>query len=231
MSFIDNKELILPKGSLILVTGSSGFIASNVVVEALNAGYKIRGTARSEAKAEKTRKVFNSPNYDVVVVPEMEPEGAYDEAVKGVDAIIHMSSPLNFSPNPKEVVPPAVKGATSILRSAAKEPKVKRFVFTSSSTATSVPTPGKKFKIDSNSWNTEVEEYADFPPPYLEENAFKVYSASKTKAERAVWDFIKSEKPQFTVNFVCETPGKCRNITLTDYSLPASSGCEHRTSH
>ncbi|VUC31496.1 unnamed protein product [Clonostachys rosea] len=195
-------DLALPKGSLILVTGASGYIASNFIVEALDAGYKIRGTARSAEKAEKTKKIFNSANYDAVVVPEMESEGAFDDAVKGVDAIVHMSSPLNFSPNPKEVVPPAVKGATSILRSAVKEPKIKRFVFTSSSTSTSLPTPGKKFKIDKNTWNTEIEDWVDPPPPYLAENAFKVYAASKTKAELAVWDFVKAEKPSFVVNFV-----------------------------
>ncbi|KAG7286016.1 hypothetical protein NEMBOFW57_008313 [Staphylotrichum longicolle] len=207
MAIIDNDDLTLPRGSLILVTGASGFIASNFIVEALQAGYKIRGTARSEAKAQRTKDVYKSLNYDVVVVPEMEPEGAFDQAVRGVDAIVHMSSPLTFSPNPKEVVPPAVNGATSILRSALREPKIRRFVFTSSSTATSLPTPGKKFKIDKNSWNTEVDAFVDFPPPYKPENAFKVYAASKTKAELAVWDFMKTYKPNFVINFVSETGG------------------------
>ncbi|KAH6652247.1 hypothetical protein BKA67DRAFT_573404 [Truncatella angustata] len=202
MAILNNGDLALPKGSLVLVTGASGYIASNFVVEALKAGYKIRGTARSPAKAQKTKAVFSSPNYDCVVVPEMEPEGAFDEAVKGVDAIVHMSSPLTFSPNPKEVVPPAVNGATSILRSAAKEPRIQRFVFTSSSTSTSLPKPGVRFYIDSKSWNTEVDEYADFPPPYKPENAFKVYSASKTKAEQAVWKFVKDQNPSFTVNCI-----------------------------
>ncbi len=202
MAIIDNEDLALPKGSLILVTGASGFIASNFIVEALQAGYKVRGTARSEAKAQRIKDVYKSPDYNAVVVPEMEPEGAYDEAVRGVDAIVHTSSPVTLSPNPKEVVPPAVKGATSILQSALEEPKIRRFVFTSSSTATSFPTPGKKFKIDKNSWNTEVDDFVDFPPPYKPENAYKVYSASKTKAELAVWDFMKTYKPSFVINSV-----------------------------
>lgn len=202
MGITDNADLVLPRGSLILVTGASGYMASNLIVEALDAGYKIRGTARSPAKAEKTRKTFNSPDYDVVVVPEMQPPGAFDEAVKGVDAIVHMSSPLNFSPNPKEVVPPAVEGATSILRSAIKELQIQRFVFTSSSTSTSLPNPGVKFYIDKNTWNTEVDEYADFDPPYKPENAFKVYAASKTRAERAVWKFAQEERPHFVINCV-----------------------------
>ncbi|KAG6358980.1 hypothetical protein INS49_012500 [Diaporthe citri] len=201
MAILDNADLVLPRGSLILVTGASGYMASNLIVEALDAGYRIRGTARSASKAQKTKQIFNSPNYDAVAVPEMQAPGAFDLAVKGVDAIVHMSSPLTFSSNPKEVVPPAVEGATSILRSAIKEPRIQRFVFTSSSTATSLPKPGVKFYIDKSSWNTEVDDYADFPPPYKPENAFKVYAASKTRAEKEVWKFAE-ENPKFTINCV-----------------------------
>ncbi|KAK9422885.1 hypothetical protein SUNI508_04552 [Seiridium unicorne] len=180
--------------------------------------HRICGTARSPSKVskgcgayqpptfqykvQKTREIFNSPHYDAVVVPEMEPEGAFDKAVKGVDAIIHLSSPLTSSPNPKEVVPTAVKGATSILRLALKESKIQRFVFTSSSTATSLPIPGVRFKIDNTTWNTEVDDYVDFPPLHKPENAFKVYSASKAKAEQALWNFVKEEKPNYAVNCI-----------------------------
>ncbi|KAI1868186.1 hypothetical protein JX265_007009 [Neoarthrinium moseri] len=202
MPMLDKADLVLPRGSVILVTGATGFIASNFIVEALEAGYKVRGTARSTGKAQKTKDVFKSPNYDAIVVPDMEAEGGFNEAVKGVDAIVHMSSPVSFSPNPKEVVPLAVQGATSILRSAAKEPRVHRFVFTSSSTATSLPTPGKHFKIDSNTWNTEIDGFVDFPPPYKPEYAFNVYAASKTKAEEAIWDFRKEHNPKFVINSI-----------------------------
>lgn len=202
MAILNNADLVLPRGSLILVTGASGYMASNLIVEALDAGYRIRGTARSASKAQKTKEIFNSPNYDAVVVSEMQAPGAFDSAVMGVDAIVHMSSPLTFSSNPNEVVPPAVEGATSILRSAIQEPRIQRFVFTSSSTATSLPKPGVKFHIDKNSWNTEVDDYADFPPPYRPENAFKVYAASKTRAEKAVWKFVEEENPKFTINCV-----------------------------
>ncbi|UPL02618.1 hypothetical protein LCI18_013552 [Fusarium solani-melongenae] len=182
----DNK-LALPQGSLILVTGASGFIASNFIVEALEAGYRVRGTARSADKVQKTRDIFNSPNYDGIV---------------GVDAVVHMASPLTFDPDPSKVVVPAMKGATSILRSAKKEPKIKRFVFTSSSQAATLPRPGKKFKINKNSWNNDIEQWVNPSPPFLPENGVLVYAASKTKAEHAVWEFVKNERPNFIVNTI-----------------------------
>lgn len=73
-----------------------------------------------------------------VLVPVIEAPGAFDEAVKDVDGIIHVASPVAFAPeDPSEVIDPAVKGSVGILTSAAKFGKnVKRVVFTSSMAAT-----------------------------------------------------------------------------------------------
>lgn len=72
-----------------------------------------------------------------VVVPDIEAPGAYDEAVKDVDGIIHAASPVVWKwEDPSEIIDPAVKGATGILVSAAKYGKnVKRVVLTSSAVA------------------------------------------------------------------------------------------------
>jgi nucleoside-diphosphate-sugar epimerase len=34
-------------------------------------------------------------------------------------------------------------------------------------------------------------------------NAYRAYRASKTFSERAAWDFIEKEKPQFTLTAMC----------------------------
>lgn len=72
-----------------------------------------------------------------VVVPNIEAPGAYDEAVKDVDGIVHAASPVIFSwDDPSQVIDPAVKGAIGILTSAHKYGKnVKRVVLTSSKVA------------------------------------------------------------------------------------------------
>jgi len=85
--------------------------------------------------------------------------------------------------------------------SAAAEPSVKRFVYTSSSTAAVKAVCNKRFTVDSNSWNDEDIEAAHKPPPY-EGRGYTVYSASKAEAEKAVWEFVKEQKPSFVTNSI-----------------------------
>lgn len=207
MAHSSSQNLALPKGSLILVTGATGFIASHIIHNFLQLGYHVRGTVRSSDKATQTSKLFASfdiPNahYETAVVAHMAEDGAFDEAVKGVDAVVHSASVMSFDADPNKVIPDTIAGATSVLRSAAKTSTCKRFVYTSSSTAATIPKPGEKFRIDRNLWDDEAVEAAWAPPPYTAERAFTVYGASKTEAERAVWKFVNEEKPRFVVNCV-----------------------------
>lgn len=77
-----------------------------------------------------------------------------------------------------------------------------RFVYTSSSVAITIPKPDVKFTISTNDWNDEDVEAAWKPGPYGPERALPVYAASKTQAEQAMWQFVKEEKPSFTLNTV-----------------------------
>ena len=77
-------------------------------------------------------------------------EGAFDEAVKGVDTIVRTASVMSFSLNLYEVIPATIAGATGILKSVVREQRIRHFVYTSSSTAATIPKPRKKFKIDRN---------------------------------------------------------------------------------
>ena len=77
----------------VLITGGSGFIASHVVKTFLDKGYKVVTTVRSEsAKRKVQRAQQQNPNLSFVIVPAGEVEGAYDDAVKGVDGVssIHL---------------------------------------------------------------------------------------------------------------------------------------------
>jgi uncharacterized protein YbjT (DUF2867 family) len=76
----------IEKGSHVLVTGVTGFIATHVADQLLKAGYKVTGTARSQAKADALKAVFSeygSDKLNVIITGDLEKEGALDEAVKG----------------------------------------------------------------------------------------------------------------------------------------------------
>lgn len=81
----------IPYGSLIVVSGATGFIGSHVVDQALSAGYRVRGTTRNARKGDWAKAFFQSrygeDSFELFEVPDMGAESAFDEAVKGEPAI------------------------------------------------------------------------------------------------------------------------------------------------
>jgi len=99
----------------------------------------------------------------------------------------------------KELLDPAVIGTTGILKSIKKSAStVKRVVITSSFAsiidASKVTRPG--YEYSEKDWNPITEEEAILNPS-------NGYRASKTFAEKAAWDFLEKEKPNFTVTTLC----------------------------
>ena len=139
----------------------------------------------------------------------------------GTSAVVHLASNLSFKPDPNEVIPEVLAGVDNILEATTTEPKVKRFVFTSSSLAAVSPVPDVKFDIDENSWNEECIKEAWAPGPYESPREWSVYGASKTQAEQAVWKFAKEKKPHFEVNTVL--PNANFGPILSPDNQPAST--------
>lgn len=196
--------LALPVGSLILVTGSSGFIGSHVACEALLFGYRVRGAVRSEAKAKLVTDHFDNPNFSAHVIADLTDEDALASLVRNCVGIIHVASNTTLSPDPKVVIAPTVAIATSILKAAQRSGTCRRFVYTSSASAVCIPPPNTPMRLDASMWNdvsvAKARSYtqAPFPPDAF----YHVYAASKTLAEQAVWEFVADEKPSFTVNTI-----------------------------
>jgi len=191
----------LPKGSLILVTGANGFVASHVVDRLLQAGFNVRGSVRSDEKGKWLHQVFGSKygkdRFETVIVPDMQANGAFDAAVKGVAGICHTASIMTFVDKPEEVIPTVVsyahhalmekvtltsrkvKGATNIVAAALKEPSVKSLVYTSSSTAALIPQPNKRIEVTKDTWNDDSVNAAKGPSPNEWEVSFAPCSGSR----------------------------------------------------
>ncbi|KAL8890212.1 MAG: hypothetical protein Q9215_002596 [Flavoplaca cf. flavocitrina] len=188
----------------VLLTGGSGFIAVHVLEALLAQGHSVVTTVRSETKAQMLRDTF--PNYgkdklDFTIVPDIAEEGAFDEAVKSdppFEWVIHTASPFHFNitDTKKDLLDPAIIGTTGILKAIKNSaPSVKRVVITSSFAAVFSPKIGNRpgYTYSENDWNPITEEEAIQDPP-------SGYRASKTFAEKAAWEFVENEKPNFTVS-------------------------------
>ncbi|KZP19766.1 D-lactaldehyde dehydrogenase [Athelia psychrophila] len=175
--------------SKVLVSGANGYIAVWVVRSLLEKGYSVRGTVRSAEKGKHLQELFKSYGDKHEVV-----EGAFDDAVKGVDAIEHTASPFHFKcEDPEDLIRPAVDGTVGILKSALiYGSSVKRVVITSSCAAivqdstTSPPTP--QFFSELN-WNEQAEHFVKTQGKAAAPS--HKYRASKTLAEKAAWRFVK----------------------------------------
>jgi nucleoside-diphosphate-sugar epimerase len=124
-----------------------------------------------------------------------------------------MATDVSFNPDPNDVIPATEEGVRNILRSAVKEPSVKRFVLTSSSAAVVIPKPNEVINVGKWDWMQEAIDMAWAPPPYTPERSFAVYAASKAAAEKALWKFVEDEKPNFVANAIVPNFNVGRIIT------------------
>lgn len=122
----------------------------------------------------------------------------------GTSVVAQTASIMSLSADPNAVIPQAVAFARNALESAYNEPSVKRFIFTSSSSAAVVSLPDAPgVEVTEKTWNDFAVKAAWADPPYTEERSVFVYAASKTEAERAVWKYHeenRDKRPDLVVN-------------------------------
>jgi nucleoside-diphosphate-sugar epimerase len=144
-------------------------------------------------------KIHGKGQIETVVVEDYMKEGAYDEAIKGVQGIVHTATDVSFSDNRDEVVASVLKAYTTLLDTASSQSQIKRLVLTSSSIAMgAASTDAKTAKhFDENTWNEEMVEQSKTEP-----NSINVYATSKVLSEQLVWDYVKKNKSTFAVNAI-----------------------------
>lgn len=191
----------------ILLTGGSGFIAAHILDILLQHGHSVVTTVRSQEKANKiaeNHEDFGKDKLDFAIVEDIAQEGAFDKAVISdppFEAVIHTASPFHFNVTDvqKQLLDPAIIGTTGVLKSIKKSaPTVKRVVITSSFASIVDGAQGTRpgHTYSESDWNPITAEEAPANPA-------NGYRASKTFAERAAWDFIEQEKPNFSLATMC----------------------------
>lgn len=224
----------------ILVTGINGFTAMWFARAMLEAGYSVRGTVRSASKGEHPQKYFKAygSKLDIAVVPDItkvlwtlqvsdfesvsplafSQEGAFDEAVKGVDAIIHCASAFSIAvTDPQDIIRPAVDGTVGLLTSAFKYgTSVKRVIHLSSVSAIHDQHGETRVVYTEKDWNDRVVEISNSK----DASGADHYEAGKVLSERAAWVFMEQNKQALQFDLVALNPGLILGEGLQEVDSP-----------
>jgi nucleoside-diphosphate-sugar epimerase len=205
---------------LILITGGTGHIGSATLIYALNNGYRARITSRSLSSAHKLKDLPavrpHADDIEIVEVRDQLAPGAFDDAVQGVDYILHLASPVPEPDSPdtidvrKDFVEPAVHGTVGILESALKAPSVKRIVITSS-VVVLAPKEGSTGPIGPDDLAPIPEDLGTVAP-----TAWAAYPVSKRLAHRAATRFMEEKKPSFDLVRIMPSYVQGRNELVSD---------------
>lgn len=170
----------------ILVTGGTGYIAGELIDQALAAGKAVHTTVRNLAKGEPRLRARWSAAGDRLRVFEadLESDTGWAEACAGCDGVAHVASPfpLGVPKHADELVIPAREGALRALRFA-HAAGITRFVQTSSAAAIAYGHGPGKARFDHRDWTV------------LENPAVPPYHRSKTVAEKSAREWVAVKAP------------------------------------
>lgn len=182
----------------VLVTGATGFVATHTILQLLDKGYEVRGTARNASKAEKLNKILSEyadkPIEIELVSADLTRDEGWDAAMDGIEFVQHIASP--FPPaqprSADELIIPARDGALRALKAAKAAGSVKRVVLTSSIAA-----------VDNGYGKDRPQQFDETNWTQLENGPHVPYIQSKTIAEQAAWDYINSEGAGLEMATIC----------------------------
>jgi nucleoside-diphosphate-sugar epimerase len=178
----------------VLVTGGNGYVAGWCIVELLNRGYTVRTTVRNLSKEPTVRSSIaaaaDTRNLTFFAA-DLTKDAGWEEAEAGCDYVLHVASPLgmNNSRNPNDLIIPARDGTLRVLR-AAVTAGVKRVVMTSAANTASPSSYAEEGVTDETLW-TDADDPTLIP-----------YRRSKTLAEKAAWEFMKTVRGETTLTTI-----------------------------
>jgi nucleoside-diphosphate-sugar epimerase len=181
----------------VLVTGATGYIASELIRQLLAKGWTVHGTVRNVARSEaglRARLGNPPPETFRLFEAELMSDKGWAEATAGCTHVAHVASPIpaQAPKHEDDLIVPAREGTLRALRFA-REAGVTRFVQTSSTAAVIYGVDRGEYTFDESRW-TDIGHPDAYP-----------YVKSKTIAERAARDWIAAEGG--AMEFVSVNPG------------------------
>jgi nucleoside-diphosphate-sugar epimerase len=168
---------------IILVTGGTGFLGAYIISELLEKGYKVRAIRRG------TKQPSFIPSHVLQKVEWVEGDildvVSLEEAMEGVDAVIHSAAIVSFSPKEKNRMYKVNVDGTANVVNIALEKHIRRFVHISSIAAIGRKPDGGHVNEDKKWEDSKVNTH---------------YAKTKFKAELEVWRGISEGLNAVMVN-------------------------------
>ena len=172
--------------SIAVVTGATGYVAGHVIDQLIRSGYSVRGTVRSTSDPKSTQLLKDFPGLQLFQADLLQ-EGSFEKAIAGARYVFHVASPVpqgTVEDGMRELVEPALKGTTTVVRSALASPSVEAIILTSSIATV--------FDFTRPAGYTYTE--ADWNDGWTVEQA--PYQLSKVRAERRAWELVNAHNDQ-----------------------------------
>ena len=172
----------------VLVTGGTGFVGVQCILQLLQKGYAVKTTLRSIKRKDEVLDMLKNGGITAFdnlsfVEADLTKNDNWYEAAKGCRYVLHVASPifLQLPKDENEMIHPAVYGARRVLK-AARNAGVKRVVMTSNFGAVGYSHKNPNTKITEEEWTNPNEK------------GLSSYNKSKVLAERAAWNIININK-------------------------------------
>ena len=183
----------------LLITGVTGFLGGHMTLEALRRGHSVRGTLRSQKRADAVRAMLAEHLGDAADEAlqrltfheaDLMTSTGWREAASGCDAALHVASPfpLALPKDEQDIIGPARKGLKHVFEACVAE-GVQRFVQTSSTVAIVYGHGRQKTAFTEKDWTQ------------LNGGMISPYIKSKTLAEQDLWMMAK-QQPNMVVSAV-----------------------------
>jgi nucleoside-diphosphate-sugar epimerase len=186
-------------GRTLLLTGATGLIGFQILLDALKADHIVRAVVRSPEKKARLlqhasiKEAASCQRLGFAIITDFSSPQAWGAALEGIDFVIHTASPLPLpSLDPDvDIFGPMMHVNASLLQAALKVPSLKRIVFTSSIVAT-MPLPPR----GPGPYNA-FTRYPASSGPFA--NVTDAYQAAKMQLLEQNHDTVKTHRPSFDV--------------------------------
>lgn len=180
----------------VLVTGGTGFLGLQIILQLLDKDYDVRTTIRKDSGEERILKVLQANNAQNLenlsfIKADLSSDDNWVEAMQDRDGVFSVASPVFFGKikNESAAIKPALNGTLRILK-AANQSGVKRVVMTSNFGAVG---------FSKRSGLTTEKDWTD-----ENQTGLSIYEKSKLLAEKAAWKYV--DQPEVNLELVTVNP-------------------------